>query len=386
MKILLLNYEFPPLGGGAGKATYNIAKELSRLGHDIDVLTSRMKGQKTEEQIEGFRVHRVSSWRKSIHDCGFLGALTFVFFAYFKFSQLTNNNHYDVIHYFFGLPTGFLSLLPGTHKTTPYIVSLRGSDVPLYDAYNKNLQYTHKILKPFTTYIWKKAKKVVAVTKSLKITALKTAPAQDIIVIPNGVEMDSFKPVEKTKRPDDTLRLLSVTRLIERKGVEHILQALAELKDQNITLLVVGTGNYENNLKHICEDLLLNDLVTFYGYCPREKLSALYSQSDVFVLPSLAEAFGNVFAEAMAYGLPIIGTRIGGIIDLVDDENGILVEPGNVEEIKQAIMTMKHSPDIRTRMKKTNRKKIVENYKWETVAQQYLALYTGEKASQRGIR
>jgi len=140
MNILILNYEFPPMGGGAGKATYNLAAELARLGHQVDVLTSKIKGQPAKEKIDGFTVYRVMSWRKGIHDCGFRGAFTFVLFAILKFMQLTRKNKYDVIHYFFGLPTGFLSLLPGPHKKIPYIISLRGSDVPGYDKYNKSLE------------------------------------------------------------------------------------------------------------------------------------------------------------------------------------------------------------------------------------------------------
>ena len=77
MKILLLNYEFSPMGGGASNATYNIAKELVALGHHVDVLTSKIKPQKNQETIEGFNVYRVPSWRKGIHDCGMRGAYSF---------------------------------------------------------------------------------------------------------------------------------------------------------------------------------------------------------------------------------------------------------------------------------------------------------------------
>ena len=98
----MLNYEFPPLGGGAGRATYNLAKELVNLGNQIDVISCRMKGQPREEDIDGFTVYRVISWRKGLHDAGFRGAFSYVFYAYFKLLSLTRKNHYDVIHYFFG--------------------------------------------------------------------------------------------------------------------------------------------------------------------------------------------------------------------------------------------------------------------------------------------
>lgn len=379
MKILLLNYEFPPIGGGAGKATYNLAKELAKLGHQVDVLTSKINGQPTTEKMDGFTVYRVATWRKGIHDCGFRGAVTYVFFAAFKFLTLTRKNQYDVIHYFFGLPTGFLSLLPGPHRKIQYVVSLRGSDVPGYDQYNKNLQMVHQLLLPMTRKIWKNAGQMIAVTESLQETAQLTAPLQKFHVIPNGVE-SIFLTVSSSanlNKPD--LKLISVARLIERKGIHHILYALSELRDPEISLLIVGSGSSETELKKICKDLALEKVVTFFGFCDPRDLPALYADSDVFILPSQAEAFGNVFAEAMACGLPVIGTDIGGIPDLVGKENGILIPPADIEQIKHAILTLKKSHKLRAQMQLANRKKIIENYSWTSVAKQHIELYqTGE--------
>jgi len=375
MKILILNYEFPPLGGGAGKATFNLAKELAGLGHQVDVLTSGIRGQPAKEKMAEFTAYRVMSWRKGIHDCGFRGAATYVFFAALKLRQLTRQKRYDIIHYFFGLPTGFLSLLPGPQNKIPYVISLRGSDVPGYDKYNKNLQKVHRILAPITRKIWKNAGQMIAVTNSLKKTAQLTAPLQKFHVIPNGVESIFLKALSSTDHDKPHLKLISVARLIERKGIHHILYALAELRDPEISLLIVGSGSHEAELKRICNHLSLEKVVTFYGFCNPRMLPALYADSDIFILPSQAEAFGNVFAEAMACGLPIIGTDIGGIPDLVGKENGILTRPGNIEQIKRAILTLKNSQKQRAQMQLANRKRIIENYSWKSVANQHIALY-----------
>lgn len=376
MKILLLNYEFPPMGGGAGNATYNIAKELVALGHHVDVLTSKIKSQKKQETIEGFHVYRVPSWRKGIHDCGMRGAYSFLFFAGFKLQQLIRINQYDILHYFFSLPTGLLSLLPGSHRRLPYIVSLRGSDVPHYDMCNKKLEVFHWLLKPITRYIWEKALKVVALSEGLKLTALETSPAQEIGVIPNGIEADMFKPVGKPYPPSEFFNLILVSRLIERKGIQHVLQALSELNDKSIKLLIVGTGSYETYLEKLSKSLSLDDTVTFHGFCLRTELPKLYNRHDCFILPSMAESFGIVFAEAMACGLPIIGGRTGGVPDLVKFDNGILVQPGNIKEIKKAICTIKDSLDMGVSMGKANREKVVKYYSWRNVAEQYLSMYS----------
>jgi glycosyltransferase involved in cell wall biosynthesis len=376
MKILMLNYEFPPMGGGAGNATDNISKEMVKMGHDLTVLTSGYGDLPKFELKDGVKIYRVFSWRKGIHDCGFRGAYSYLFSAAFKLLSLKKTDQFDIIHYFFSLPTGLLSLVPWAFRRTPYIVSLRGSDVPYYDIYNSKVHFFNLALKPVNKYIWKKAKRVIALSESLKTTALKSATNQPIGVIPNGVETELFKPNSNGRQPGKQLRLITVSRLIKRKGIDHILKALAELRDEKISLLIVGTGSYEDYLKELCSKLKLNDIVNFYGYCPREELPKLYNNADIFILPSLAESFGLVFAEAMACGLPIIGAKTGGIVDLVLKENGILVEPGGIDEIKEAIVEMrKKSNDMMQDMGKANRRRIDMYYSWKNVAQKYLDLY-----------
>ncbi|MDL1974332.1 MAG: glycosyltransferase family 4 protein [Deltaproteobacteria bacterium] len=375
MKVLMLNYEFPPMGGGAGNATDNISKEMVKMGHDLTVLTSGYGHLPKFVLKDGVKIYRVFSWRKGIHDCGFRGAYTYLFSAAFKLLSLKKTDQFDIIHYFFSLPTGLLSLVPWAFRRTPYIVSLRGSDVPYYDIYNSKVHFLNLALKPVNKYIWKKAKRVIALSEGLKTTALNSATNQPIGVIPNGVETDIFKPVPGQSKSSKKLRLITVSRLINRKGIDHILKSLSELKDDDITLLVVGTGNYESYLKKVCHQLGLDNTVTFYGYCPRERLSQLYNKADVFILPSLAESFGIVFAEAMACGLPVIGGRTGGVPDLVKEDNGILVNPGKIDDITNAIITLKTNCALREKMGITNRKKVVDAYSWYNVAQSYLSIY-----------
>lgn len=375
MKLLLLNYEYPPLGGGAGRAMQSIASQLTAMEHEVDILTSNITFAYNDTVDNGIRVFAVPSLRKGIHDCGFRGAFTYVFFAYFKMLKLFRYKKYDIVHYYFSLPTAFLSLLPGKHRRVPYIISLRGSDVPNYDIYNKKLELLHKLCLPLTKLIWNRAQAVIAVTTSLKRTALLTCPHQAIDVIPNGLDTNVFVPMPDAKRNDNKFRLITVSRLIERKGIQHILNALSEINDESIRLMIIGEGNFEDELRNICDKHGLNNVVTFMGFRRRNTIPAYFAQSDVFILPSLAEAFGNVIAEAMACGLPIIGANEGGIPDLVGEENGILVEPGNVEQIKSAIIAMKINEEMRIRMGKANTVKIEQKYKWEKVALAYKDIY-----------
>ena len=373
MRVLILNYEFPPLGGGGGNGSYNLAKELTQAGNSVDVLTSRAAGQLRQEVLHGINVYRVTSWRKGIHDSGLRGAFTYLCFACPQFFALTSANNYDVIHYFFSLPTGFLSVLPGRHRKVPYLVSLRGSDVPGYDPYNRSLQWFHRLLLPLTRKIWRDADRVVALSNNLKKMAMETDASVNFSVIPNGVDAKLFARLPGSA--GDQFRMLTVSRLIERKGIQHALIAMSELEQKDIHLTIVGEGNYSQALIDLCKKLGLDDRVNFYGYCAREKLPELFVDCDLFVLPSMAEAFGQVYVEAMSCGVAVVGGRTGGVSDIIGPDNGILVEPGSVDEIKQAILTLYHDRDRCLQMGENNRKRVLENYSWATVAEQYSDYY-----------
>jgi glycosyltransferase involved in cell wall biosynthesis len=370
---LLLNYEFPPLGGGAGRGTYNLARELAKKGYDVDVLTSKAPGQQPEEELEGFTVHRVLSWRKGIHDCGFRGAITFVLFAIPVFLRLNRAKSYHILHYYFGLPTGVLQWLPGRHRRVPYIISLRGSDVPGYDNFNTQLQYFHRLLLPVTRAIWNNAARIVALSEALRETALKTAPEVDIEVIANGIESEQFNSAG-TLHTSSKIQLICVARLVERKGIQHLLRAL-QVMQHDVHLTIVGEGNYKQDLINIADQYQVSDKVTFHGYCPREDLAELYCANDIFVLPTMAESFGLVFIEAMACCLPVIGTTVGGVPDIVTEKNGILVEPDDYRGVREAIDTLGGDKKKRLAMGAACRRRVLDNYSWLSVTEKYERCY-----------
>ncbi len=380
MNILLVNYEFPPLGGGAGRGTYNLARELATAGHSVDVLTSRANGLLELDTVDGFCIHRVNSFRKGIHDSGFRGAFTFLLFAVPVFLRLGRSRNYDIIHYFFSLPTGLLHFLPGKHREVPYIVSLRGSDVPNYDAFNESLQFVHKIMLPVTRSIWRQSAQVVALSNALATTAAEVDSGVDIKVVPNGIESDLFvrnphlKTEHRKSQPTDRVQLICVTRLIERKGVQVLLHAMQEL-DDSVFLTIVGEGNYKVELQLLAGRLKVDSKVRFHGYCPREDLVQLYNISDIFVLPSMAESFGMVFVEAMSCGLPVVGARVGGVPDIIKAENGILVKPDSVAELAAAISTLVKEPELREQLGLANRERAVQHYSWRGVCERYEAIY-----------
>ena len=376
MKLLLLNYEFPPMGGGAGNATYEIARELVKIGHSVDVLTSRFGDQPDEETLEGIRVYRVSSWRHGIHQAGLIGAFSYILLALIKLRGLLGKNQYDLTHYFFSLPTGVLSFYSHGIKGIPYIVSLRGSDVPGYDTSDPKLSILHRLLKPVNKRIWRQAERVIANSQGLKQLASKTSPDQAIGVICNGIDIKRFKPDRAAKLSSNGLRLLSVSRLIGRKGLDCLIDAVSRIKDTGVQLDIVGTGSIERQLKQLAKKREVHDRIHFHGYRSNSELVRLYNSADIFVQSSLSESINMALLEAMSCGLPIVASRVGGVPEIIQNgKNGILTNSGDSQDMAKAIRSLIDDPSLRSRISENNLAMIREKFGWNRVAERYQAVY-----------
>jgi glycosyltransferase involved in cell wall biosynthesis len=387
MRILVLNYEYPPLGGGAAVATAALAHGLMERGVAVDVVTAgaepgaerRAADPSLEASEQGsLTVYRVKSRRCGVHQAGMGDAASYLVGALPVIRRLLRMYRYDAVHVFFSLPTGaLLPFLP--LRGTPVVVSLRGSDVPGYDPHNSSLQRAHRLLAPLTRWIWRRADRVVAVCESLGQLALRTWPDLRYAVVPNGVDLTLFHPADPaTRHPSKKIRCLAVARLIERKGVGDLLRALAVLERGRFELEIVGGGADEQVLRDLATRMGVAQDVRFLGPLSRTKVAERYRKADLFTLPSSAEAFGNVFAEALASGLPIVGSATGGIPDLVEHgSNGLLVPPGDIHALAGAIRYLAGDPELRTEMSIRNRAKAEATLEWAQATRRYLSIYEG---------
>ncbi|MBK5189819.1 MAG: glycosyltransferase, partial [Gemmatimonadaceae bacterium] len=290
--------------------------------------------------------------------------------------RLLRTRRYDLVHIYFSLPTG--ALIPTLPLgDIPVVVSLRGSDVPGYDERNPRLVLAHRVLRPLTRWIWRRASRVVPVCRRLGELARETSPALDYTVIGNGVDLDLFRPgARDTTRAPSPVHCLAVGRLIERKGVAELLRAWSLLPRGCYTLEIAGTGPEEATLRALATELGVGEDVRFAGALDRDEIARRSRHADMFVLTPHEEAFGNVFAEAIAAGLPVVGSNVGAIPDLVQNgENGILVSPGDPEAIARAIRELGGDPARSAAMGACNRARAEATLSWDTATDQYLALY-----------
>jgi glycogen(starch) synthase len=371
MRLLFVNYEFPPVGGGAAYASIATARQLVLMGHRVDFLTTTTRGKTVTEEIDGVQVHRVRAYRRGVHDASVLGALSFVAMAARRLRSLARENHYDAYHYYFGLPTGLLSRVPGAHRCRPYLVSLRGSDVPGYDP---ALAWLHTLMLPVTRRIWCDAYRVVANSQALRTLALASAPRLSIEVISNGATETGAIPTFRHTGTD--LRILTVSRLIARKGLRMLITALARSQRSDLSLDIAGDGPCRASLEQLAVSFGIADRVHFHGFLDRLNLARLYAQADIFVLASVAESCSMALLEAMAAGLPLIATKVGGTIELVEHGyNGLLIDSEDVDALRAAIESLAQDPSQRQRFAAANRRLVQERFSWDSIARQYESIF-----------
>jgi glycosyltransferase involved in cell wall biosynthesis len=371
MKILMLNYEFPPMGGGAAKANLCLLRQFA--GRDelsIDVLTSAPRpGFVSEKFSENINIHKVGIHKKDLHFWRRIEVVEWLVKAGFHYRRLLREKEYDLAHAFFGFPTGWLCYRNA--GKLPYIISLRGSDVPGRHA---RLQLDYKILAPVFRAIWKNASALVACSNGLKERALLFMPSVSISVIPNGVELDRFFPAE-TSEKSKVLRLLTVGRLSVTKRIEMLIDAVEILHRTacKLHLTIVGGGQMQQRLRKNVAERELSDVIKLTGRVSSEKMPEVYRNSDIFISASIQEGMSNAMLEAMASGLPIVTTQCEGLAELIDG-NGIIVEKDNIEDIAKAIKRLADDSGLYKQMSIAARKQ-AEKFDWANIASGYIEQY-----------
>lgn len=356
----MLNYEYPPIGGGTGQANKNILEEIKgREDLKVDLITSS-KGDYKEENSCNTNIYRLNVDKEDRHNWKNLELARYMWKGFRKARELDSKNDYDLIHAWSGIPCGLMARI----LNKPYIVGLRGSDVP---GYNPDMSIEYLFLTPIIKNTWSNAEEVIPNSKGLRELATETMDIK-MTVIPNGVNTEKFKP---GKNKSDKFQVLTVARLTERKRIQDLIKAMKSTED--IELKIVGEGEMESELKEKTADLGIEDKVEFKGYIPHEELPQLYSKADVFVLPSLNEGMSNAVLEAMSSGLPIITTDTGGTDELLHG-NGEIVPKESPKSIQKKIKHYKNNPNSRKEHGNKSRE-LSKKMSWKKLAELYVNKY-----------
>ena len=347
MRILFVSYEMPPIGGGGGRAMWQIARRLADR-HEVHVLTTLFDAQAVSEVCEGVHIHRMRVRRKRADACSPLELLSFMLRSVPAAARLAATIRPHAVCAFFAIPGGPAAWRLKRRGVAPYLLALRGSDVPREELAGH--QRLHRFTRPFIRRILHDADGVTAVSEALREAALRLTPDKTVEVIPNGVDADFFSPVEGWPDRAPAGELLYVGRLRDFKVVQHILRALPLIEKQferPVRLTVVGSGPYEDDLRRLASELAdqgMRSEAVFAGWLEPEALREAYRRSSLVILPSLVEGHPNVLLEAMACGLPVVASDVPGCRGVATPETGRLVPPCDAKAIAAAVAEWLKSP------------------------------------------
>lgn len=378
MRVLFLNYEYPPLGGGAANATEYLLKEYQKdQSLQVDLVTSSPTAERQEMWLgDNICVHALPIGKEgsSLHHQSQKDLLVYSFRAYRYAKKLMQKNEYDVIHAFFGVPCGVLAMRLGKKFGVPYIVSLRGADVP---GYSERFSFAYSILTPLIHRVWRQATKVVSNSQGLKDLALRSLPQQRIGIISNGVDTERFCPDVSKVPHNEWIITAGATRLTQRKGLHLIIEALPSMLAINPQVIfeIMGNGASEATLKEQAKKLGVEQRVRFLGRIPLTDTFPYYQRAKVFVLPSANEGMSNALLEALASGLPAVVTDTGGTSELVTEGvNGFIV-PRETRALTYALQYLLTHEAERKMMGEASRTR-AEAQSWQTVADAYKQIYS----------
>ena len=283
--------------------------------------------------------------------------------------MLHRKHRFDIIHCHSSYPPAYVALAFRKLFDVPVVVRPHGSDVLPGGRIRSNPRVEKKLKRTLA-----RVDAVIAQGAFLKATVeeLGVDPAK-VHVIHNGVNLKEFsqgKPFGH-HRP----YMLGLGNWIPRKGFDVLLRAFAMLRDDAPDLLLAGRGGEEEKLKTLARELGITQRVRFVGFIQGQPKVDLYRGAMFFVCPSRIEPFGNVILEAMASGLPVVASNIGGNTELVNDgERGLLFESENSEALAKAMQIMLESPDQVRRMAEAA-SRYIETFDWPLATQRYVELY-----------
>ena len=353
VKILLLCYEYPPVGGGGGRVAAQIAAKLALRGHQIRVVTAGMDHLPRREVRDRVEILRPRSFRRREDTCTVPEMGLYVATNLLPVLREARRWRPDVIHAHFAVPTGPVALATGLLTGVPYVLTAHLGDVP--GGVPEQTDHLFRRLGPFIGPIWRKAQAVTAVSRFVADLAAKAYGVHPM-VIHNGVQPVAFVGLEI----HSPCRIVMAGRLSIQKNPLLAIAALALIKETDWSLDVIGDGPLRIEMEAAAQRLGVAGRVLLHGWLSESDVARVMARSDILLMTSLHEGLPMVAIEALQWGLAIVGSQIGGLRDVVDEgRNGFLCEQtatGFADKLKTLVTT----PTLLEQMRRASREKAAE--------------------------
>jgi glycosyltransferase involved in cell wall biosynthesis len=365
-RVLMLSYEYPPLGGGGGGVVKGLTQSLGQLEQPIDLVTMRAAGHPRQSGDNGLSITNVPCIRTNQSVCYFPEMIPYVLFGLPVLLKKVRKERYLINHTHFIFPDGILAWLLFKFTGLPYVLTAHGSDVPGYNP--DRFSVLHKLLRPLWLAITNNAASIICPSHHLESLLLRANPNAKTEVLPNGIDVDRFHPA--SKREDS---ILVVTRMVRRKGVQYLIEAL-EGWDNHPVVNIVGDGPYLDTLKALARKK--NVSVNFVGFLDNksERFKTLLETSRYFIFTSSAENFPVVLLEAMSAGLAIITTNDTGCAEAVGDA-ALLVPPKDAGAIQKALKKLIDDRDMANSLMQKARNRVTEQFDQASLTARHIEIY-----------
>lgn len=352
MRILVLNYEFPPIGGGGGRAAEDICRALAAAGHEIRVQTAHFKGLPRFERRDGYEIFRTRSFRRQAHTCTMGEMAAFVVLNLVPSLRHAMKWRPDVIHVHFAVPTGVLGWLVSLVTGTPYVLTTQLGDIP--GGVPDQTDRVFAFIKPFTVPIWRRAAAITAPSDHIGELALKSYDVE-IETIPNGIDLDTVR--QSPLEPHRPKRLVFAGRFNPQKNLLFLIDLLERVADLDWEMDMLGDGPLMEAVRARIQTARLSDRIRMPGWVEPEVVETTMSESDILVLPSLSEGLPVVGTRALGTGLAILASDIGGNRDMVQHGvNGFLCDLTDMDAFEKGLRRLLTSDEELASMKRESRR------------------------------
>jgi glycosyltransferase involved in cell wall biosynthesis len=339
MRLLILNYEYPPLGGGAGVITQNIAEGLALRGHQVCVLTTWFEGEPEDITDNNLRLIRLKCRRKEIFQSNPIEMLSWMFAAQKYLKRHLDTNRYDLCFANFALPGGEVAYSMKLMHKLPYVLMSHGHDIPWFMP--EQMMWYHAATYHWIRNICLQSERNYVQSPDMKanIDAFLGKFQRKNKIIHNGWNSELFSPNYKHRTSKFTI--LFPGRLVKQKDPMSFLRAISILKSkiEEFEVHILGDGKLRQKMEEFVTKNELNNIVVFKSWLSKPEMLSEYRLASLTVLPSLNEGMSIATLEALACGQYLIATKVSNNESLISPGiNGDFIEIKNPEDIADKIL------------------------------------------------